>query len=481
MADLASKRHMGKAVSRRLFLTGGAAAIAIGAGGFRSIPDPDVIVIGAGLSGLNAALTLSGQGARVRLLEASTRVGGRILTLDDVEHRPEGGGTEVASSANRLRAIIDRIGLSVRGRIGAANQYGFYLRDSYVAPADWEGSALNRLPPNLRSRLPHQVENFYLELPNPLGAAMDSWLDPAFAQFDIPFSDYLRRFGANEQALEFVLRGEVVDSLDELSALWMLRRDSARDLSRQSPTRRDLGFVVGGMSRVPEGMAALLPFEIEFSRQVGAIRASRSDVEVLCLDGSSYRARHVICTTPPPLTRTIAFDPGLPPLHAEAVARTPFGQATSVMIPVREPFWEIDGRPGGIWTDNDRLGRVMQLATPEGHYLWAYISGRANIAYRDMDDESVKASVLAELVRTRPSAEGRLGEARVVNWSRAPFTRGTFARAAPGQVSRFGGVLSRPVHGRIHFAGEHVGIRASGIEGALESGERAARDVLGAL
>jgi len=65
----------------------------------------------------------------------------------------------------------------------------------------------------------------------------------------------------------------------------------------------------------------------------------------------------------------------------------------------------------------------------------------------------------------------------VQNWSDAPWTRGHLAYMAPGQVAEFGGALAKP-HGRLHFAGEHTSQMALGMEGAMESGERAAVDIL---
>ena len=72
--------------------------------------DADVIVIGAGLAGLNTALTLQDAGVSVLLLEGSDRVGGRVMTLDKVPGRPEAGGTEFGAGYARCLSMIDRLG-----------------------------------------------------------------------------------------------------------------------------------------------------------------------------------------------------------------------------------------------------------------------------------------------------------------------------------------------------------------------------------
>jgi monoamine oxidase len=66
---------------------------------------------------------------------------------------------------------------------------------------------------------------------------------------------------------------------------------------------------------------------------------------------------------------------------------------------------------------------------------------------------------------------------RGISWERHPWTLGHMAYRAPGQIRAFGTVLAEP-HGRIHFAGEHTALLTSGMEGAMESGERAALEIL---
>ena len=84
---------------------------------------------------------------------------------------------------------------------------------------------------------------------------------------------------------------------------------------------------------------------------------------------------------------------------------------------------------------------------------------------------------MAYIERIRPSAKGRLEAVAYKSWARDPFAGGTWAYWQPGQVSELAAVARMP-HGRLHFCGEHTSLLARGMEGALESGERVALEVL---
>lgn len=111
-----------------------------------------------------------------------------------------------------------------------------------------------------------------------------------------------------------------------------------------------------------------------------------------------------------------------------------------------------------------------------GH-LWVAINGPANTPWRTLSDEHVMRGIVDRLAQIRPSTVGRVEPWLVKNWSSNSWTRGHLAYMRPGQITEFGGALSQP-HGRVHFAGEHTSRMAIGMEGAMESGERAAVDIL---
>ena len=118
-------------VSRRNLLKWAAASVAAAASGVRAtsvmaasptVAPLDVIVIGAGLAGLNAALLLEDFGLRVRVLEASARIGGRLYTLDDVAGKPEAGGNQISMAYARTVDTANRLGLKLEpnARLAAA-------------------------------------------------------------------------------------------------------------------------------------------------------------------------------------------------------------------------------------------------------------------------------------------------------------------------------------------------------------------------
>ena len=94
-----------------------------------------------------------------------------------------------------------------------------------------------------------------------------------------------------------------------------------------------------------------------------------------------------------------------------------------------------------------------------------------------MDQNEAIASVIQSIEDLRPSAKGQLEVAAYHSWFLNPFSKGDWAYWGPGQIKEFGSEISKP-HYRLHFCGEHTAIANRGMEGALESGERAFFEIL---
>ena len=140
-----------------------------------AVSDRSVVVVGAGLAGLNAALLLEEQGYQVEVLEARERVGGRLYTLDQVPATSVVGGMRTMS---------------------------LYIDDTVIAPKDWAGATQNPFPQPLK-RVPPPAVLSVLTSRTPLATPGD-WLDPKFAEFDTPVRKILLEKGFNERSLELV-------------------------------------------------------------------------------------------------------------------------------------------------------------------------------------------------------------------------------------------------------------------------------------
>lgn len=470
---------MRTAMNRRqlLRLFGATAALSAGGGlagcAARGGKDADVIVLGAGISGLYSAMLLEEAGFRVLVVEADRRTGGRIFTLDTVDGRPEAGGFEVGPMYARVLAQVERFGLGLHGWLGDSIRYALHVGDQLMPASAWSAAEQNRLAGEFRARPPFTLAGAMLPEHSPL-PGLESWLEPEVArQWDRPYGDYLREQGADEAALALLSVGLPADDIDQMSLMWILRQQKVREFSRDAGR---LQFIDGGMSRLVDAMQGSLHGDLELGCPVEAIESTAQGVEVRCAGGRRLRADFAVSSLPLTSLRRIAVHPGLPARQRAAVDNIPYGHGTSVFLPVREPYWEEDGLPPSIWSDG-MLPRVMKWQSQEGEYLWVYLSGIANEFCRNNSDDVVLEKVMAELYRIRPSMVGRVEPGAIMCWSKHPWLHGTFAYRGPGDVQRYGAAAAEP-HGRVHFAGEHTSVLSMGLEGAMESAERAVFEVL---
>jgi monoamine oxidase len=458
---------------------GAAAAIAAAAPrAARAAAPPDVIVIGAGLAGLNAALLLEEQGARVRVLEGSGRIGGRLHTLDDVPTKPEAGGTQVGHMYARVIDTAKRLGVTLVEMPAAVRSVGFalHVNGELVAPSAWAESAANRLAAAERRIPPQALLYSYLGRANPL-RALDDWSKPEHAALDVPTIDFLRSQGASDEAVRLAGCNLNGNSLATLSALHVMRSLKILSAGPQPGTQYT---VAGGSSRLPEAMAKALRAEVLLRQPVRAVQSGRAGVEVRTADGHRHRARYAIVTVPFAVLRDVRFDPAPPAPQLAAIAGLPYTRITQVHMTAKRPYWE-DGLPASMWTDT-KVGRLFAVGAQEhgGAGINCWVTGADADAFDAMSESALAEFVRAEFRRLRPSTNGEFEIHRIWSWQKDPFHRGAYHHYGPGQIRTLAPHLSTPL-GNVHFAGEHTAQLMSGMEGAMESGERAAFEVMDRL
>ncbi len=437
-----------------------------------------IIVVGAGLAGLVATYELDRAGHDVVLLEAQLRPGGRVLTwrqeFSDGLHAEVGAARILNTHELTLRYARQfqlKLGpyfptsgnlVNQVGGLDAAAPLGGHVHWPVALTAAEE--RMGRI-----GMWEHYAAREAKQLGNP---AAPGWSPASFADLDsIAFPQFLRRRGASAGAVRVMLLGM---DYGDVSALRVLAEMAANgDVTAQYK-------IVGGMDRLPRAMAERLSDRIRYGAAVQTIEHDKTGVRAGYLQGNLLRtlvADYLICTIPFPALRRVQFTPLLSDYKQTAVANTSYMSAALVISQEQRRYWLSRGDNGFARSD-----WPIEVTSPtfdqpgRRGLLTATLTGNLALRVSGLPEDRRIVTVQNEVETIFPGARENFEGAVTKSWDNDFWERGAWQWFHTGQMTAYGPYMATP-EGRVHFAGEHTSAWAGWMEGAIQSGVRAAKEV----
>ncbi len=443
--------------------------------------ETEIAVVGAGIAGLTAAMTLEREGRDVVVLEARDRVGGRVWNTEIGGEANELGGQWVAPYQSAMHALVAELGIE----LFACEREGDHV---YIAA----GGEVHRYRGH-DAPLGAEAEAAYAEADAKLDALAKEldpeapWEHPEASRLDsITFEAWLQDEVADEMArglLRSWLAGgflaKPAHTFSLLQGLWMIA-GAGGTYELFEPDQCLAYRVAGGSQLIPIRMAERLGERVVLNAPAREIRWSEDGVEIDA-DPVRVRAEQVIVAVPPNLTAALRFAPALPAWRLRLEQALSQGTVTKVLAVYESPFWREDGLSGQGFAPDKLVRELYDNSPPSASagVLCTFLAGEVAERADRLSDDSRRLAILDGMSRYVGERALRPKDYIETQWSSEEWTRGAYGTSfGVGGLTRFGEDLRRPV-GPIHWACTDIaGVGHIHMEGATRSGERAARECL---
>ncbi|WP_241976949.1 MULTISPECIES: NAD(P)/FAD-dependent oxidoreductase [unclassified Cryobacterium] len=449
-----------------------------------SIIERDIVIIGAGASGLTAATELRKAGLTVAVLEARDRVGGRLHTDDIDGAMLEIGGQWVSPDQDALKETIAELGLETFARyregesvyINAAGERTRFEGEIFPVSADTEREMVA-----LIATLDELVDQMDPDRP---------WAHPRAVELDqISFRRWLEQETDDQEARDnislFIAGAMLTKPAHAFSTLQaLLMAASAGSFSNLVDADFILDErVVGGLQRVPILLAENLSDDVFLGQAARTVRWGDAGVSVLT-DDLEVRARRVIVAVPPVLYTRISFDPPLPRRQQMMHQHLSMGFVIKVHAVYETPFWREDGLSGTAFSPYELSHEAYDNTNfndPRGT-LVGFVSDEAADGVFTVSAEERKQRILTSLSHYF----GEKALSPVVyyesDWGTEEWTRGAYAASFDlGGLARFGADLRTPVGPILFSCSDLAGKGYQHVDGAIRMGRAAAAEIVAEL